>query len=160
VSYVVAAAVAAVCCVFVAWRWALQVASVAQRDWESDLAHELAAARSDDERIVLVNDALDDVEHELTAGDRVPKLTAWIALFGSALALVAGALRGPDPRLLGCVAIAVAGASACLLAGRTARRSAAKQRERIDALIAAMVGDLYRSGADTPQRRSRRRRRR
>jgi hypothetical protein len=158
VPFLVAAAVAAFACAFVAWRWAWSVGPLAR--WDDDLDEALAQARDDRERVAAVNELLADAEHRLVAGERLPRSAAFIAVVATALCLVAGALREPTFVLLACVPIALAGAAACIAAGRAGRRRADAERRRVDALVAARVGALYEAEVEVPRRGARRRRRR
>jgi hypothetical protein len=110
--------------------------------WEHELAAEVLAASGDDARVATVNLALAEIEHTLTEGAAWPRAGVRIALLAAGcLAFAAyisgeGALRGP----LLVLAIGGVSALACFEAGRSAARSAARRREAVDALIAALFG--------------------
>jgi hypothetical protein len=110
--------------------------------WEHDLAADVLAASGDDARVAAVNLALAEVEHTLAEGAGWPRAGVRIALLGAGcLAFAAfisggGTLQGP------LVVLAVGGLSAlaCFEAGKSAARSAARQRAAIDELIVAVFG--------------------
>jgi Flp pilus assembly protein TadB len=110
--------------------------------WEHELAAEVLTANGDDARVATVNLALAEVEHTLTEGAGWPRAGVRIALLvAGCLAFAAyisggGALQGP------LVVLAIGGLSAlvCFEAGKSAARSAARQREAIDELIATLFG--------------------
>ena len=137
-----AAAWTAVC---LAWALAYPraVAAAGASSWADSLSEELRSARDDRERVVAVNDALRDLEHDLDARARLPLTAAWLAVTGSVLALIAGLLHRPELELLGCLAIAVVGAAGCVAARRLGRRRARAVRLAIDEQVRGLVGDLY-----------------
>jgi hypothetical protein len=121
--------------------------------WEADLATALAAAGDDRARALALNDALATAEHELDAQQHRPRAALWLALASSAACAIAGFLSGARLTLLYIVPIIACGAALCLQAARTGRRRSAAQRANIDALVAAVAGEIATLDLDLPERR-------
>ncbi len=132
--------------------------------WEHELATEALAAPEPGAQVAAVNLVLAEVEHALTSGAGWPRAGVRIALLGAALLAFLSFLDGsPIQWSIGIIAVGATAALTCLEAGRSAARSATKQREAVDKLVAAVFGDSRRqprgrAGEAVPDRRPRRRR--
>jgi Flp pilus assembly protein TadB len=129
------------------------------QDRLAGLSGELAATADDRERVILVNDWLAEIEHELVARAWLPRTAAWLSVVGALLALVTGLIAAPGLELLGCVVFAVGGAGSCLAVERLGRRRARAVRKAIDARIRTLAGPLYDAEIVLVAPRRRRRRR-
>ena len=115
--------------------------------WQHELADEALAARDEAARVRAINLALSEVEHALTKGAGWPRAGVRIALLGAALLAFAAYIAG-DGQVKGpLVIVAVGGIAAltCVEAGRSAQRNATRQRQAIDELVAAVLGDTLRA---------------
>ncbi len=138
----------------------LQAETTADR-WEHELSRRLAAEPNERQRLAVVNETLAAVDHELGASQGWPRVAGWICAAGCALSGVAGVLTmGLRVVLLGTIVAAVAGIVVCVAAARHGQRLATRARDDIDALVAALVGELGDLEGDLPQRRQMRWRRR
>ena len=126
--------------------------------WEAVLVADLFSAESDQQRVVVVNEAMFSLEHELGKRQLRPLTAYWITAFSTVLVMGAGAIGGVRAELVALVPIGLAAMIGCRLAGRVGRRLAGEQRRRIDAFVKALLGDLYEADVAMPCRRRRRRR--
>jgi Flp pilus assembly protein TadB len=129
--------------------------------WEHDLAAE-ALAVPVARRVAVVNLSLADAEHLLTRGAEWPRGGLRIALVTAILFAVVSYLSGQGVTWsLGILAVGGAAALVCVEAGRSARRSVARQRAAIDRLVAVVFGEAPLASAGpadrspTPRRRRR-----
>jgi hypothetical protein len=137
----------------------LQAQSTGDR-WEHELSRRLAAEPDQRQRVAVVNETLDVVDHQLHIAQGWPRVAGWICAAGCALAGLAGVLTlGLRVVLLGTVVAGVAGVAACVAAGRQGQRLAARARGDIDGLVTLLVDDLAEAEIDLPQRRQMRWRR-
>jgi hypothetical protein len=159
--FVLAAFVWGLASVGLAWRYPGRLRAEATQGFANALGRELAHATSDAERIAVANDALREVSFRLEVDQRMPKTAGWIGVAGVATILVVGALMRPEAVLgVGLIAVAM-GVIGAAWAKRRGDREAAATRERADAVVASMVGELYDAeivSPERPQRRFRRRR--
>ncbi|MEJ7728804.1 MAG: hypothetical protein WKG00_06280 [Polyangiaceae bacterium] len=126
--------------------------------WVASLAAELEAARDDDERVVMTNDALGELARALEVGAGWSAAAVRVCLSATLLLAVAAFLLGEPMAALPVCAIGGIGALACAEIGRRARGLATRQRERADALVEVLLPDLAGRGRAAPARPSRRRR--
>ncbi|MCC6556863.1 MAG: hypothetical protein IT372_28240 [Polyangiaceae bacterium] len=111
--------------------------------WEHRLARAVLDAEGEPARVAAANDLLAEAAHRLEAGAAWPpaavRLSAFAALLLATLSFLAGA---GTVALVAVLAVGAAGAAASAAGGRSGRIAADRQREAIDALVAAAVGPL------------------
>ena len=122
------------------------------------LALDIDDSQSDAQRLVAINDALDDAEFELGRHDRAPKVAGWLAVSGGAIAVLGALIAQAWQSAAMCALIAIAAIMTSTAAARRGKRIAGKKRERIDHEVAAKAGDLYDKAIVIPQRRAKTRR--
>jgi len=107
--------------------------------WERQLAIELVEAPGEPERVAIANDALADVAHRLDGGAGWPAAALRISALGALFVAAIAYLVQRTDLLLPVLGIGAAGLLASVEIGRRARSLASRQREALDALIAAAV---------------------
>jgi len=132
-----------------------------EQSWERELGEALEQSRDDRDRLVSVNETLGALEHELGRGAGWPGASVAIAVAGGGAVMLAGWLLGAGWEIALSLLPLLASVVACAWARVASRRSEAKARKRVDALVDAVVGELGEVGdsARRPHRRRRWRRR-
>lgn len=140
-------------CGWLAWRYPAGVLAAGGSDWQQQLSDRLACARDDSQRLVEVNEALDDVEHALDTHATMPRAAAWLILTGCALTIVIGVVVTASTMPLWCATIAVAGLLFCSAAARTGKARAQRRRADVDDAVKELTGNLYDELVAIPTRR-------
>jgi hypothetical protein len=110
--------------------------------WEHRLSVAVMTAADPRAKIAAANDLLAEVEQRLDVGAGWPPAAARLSALGALLLATLSFLARGGPSVIALVLGAgAAGAIASAAAGRAARAAAARQREAIDALVAAALVD-------------------
>ena len=111
--------------------------------WAHDLAEEVLGTPDDAGKVAAVNHALAEMERSLTEGADWPRSAVRISLLGALLVAFAAFLADSSQVRWSPVILAIGGVAAlsCVEAGKSARRSEAKQRRAVDELVAAVFGE-------------------
>lgn len=113
--------------------------------WERRFAADLMEAGDERARIAAANELLGEVEHRLREGAGWPPAAVRLSLLVSLkLAVLSFFWGAGTAEILTVLSTGVIGAGVSAVAGRAGRTEATRQREAIDALVAAAVGSVAR----------------
>lgn len=149
----------AAACAFMAWRYPRDVRDAASGPWRGELERGLEAAADDRERVLLVNEILDEVEVAFVRRERWPTVATWLSLGGATMLMAAAATHALHPGIFGALLLGLVGASVCQLARRRGRALLGDARRNVDGVVDELCGDLVGVEVVLPGRRPRRPRR-
>lgn len=143
---------AAAACVALAWRAAWRIGPETDA-WTAEVREALGEAKSDEEKVALVDQLLGEFERRIVEGEHWPRAALWLNFAVGFCTLIAEALTSRWAEAAAVLIESAAGAMAALAGGRAMRRMQEQARRQADEIVARLAGELIHREVAIPRRR-------